>query len=167
MPAPSIDLMKVRELYDEGLGVTAIAEKLGYTKGGVSKALKRMNLSVTSSAIIEAPKYEAAQDQATTHLLYLAEKAKAEVEWIETSIPPKDDAEYREWQNQKLKFCAELRKLISAVGDIGYKLFQVKEVQGIIKEIVEEIGKETPECQRRIYERLKKRRDIRFPIELD
>jgi hypothetical protein len=43
---------------------TAIAEKLGYTKGGVSKALKRMNLSVTSSAIIEAPKYEAAQDQA-------------------------------------------------------------------------------------------------------
>lgn len=167
MPAPSIDLVKVRELHDSGTSVTAIAREIGCTKGAISKALKRMNLAVAKTAIVAAPKYEQAQDQATAHLLFLADKAKSEVEWIEQSVPPKDDSEYRKWQDQKLKFCAEIRKLISAVGDIGYKLFQVKEMQAILKEIAEEIGKESPACQRRIYERIRQRRDIRFPIEVD
>ena len=40
--------------------------------------------------------------------------------------------DYRAWQDQKLKFAAEMRKLISAISDIGYRLFQVDETTEIL-----------------------------------
>jgi hypothetical protein len=119
------------------------------------------------AAVSKAPKYEQRKDAATEHLLYLADKAKFELDWIQNTVPPQNDADYREWQNQKLKFAAEMRKLISAMADIGYKLFQVSEMTEILKIIDEEIGNESSECQRRIRERLQRRRNFRFPINLD
>ena len=164
MPAPSIDHLKVKELHDKGMKVTEIAEELGFTKGGISKALKKMNLAVANTAMVAAPQYEQKKRDATEHLMFLANKAKSELEWIESTVPPKKDEEYRKWQNQKLKFCAEMRKLINTMADIGYKLFLIDEVKEILLEIDEEIGRESKECQARIRSRLKRRRDLRFPI---
>ena len=162
-----IDRVQVKEFYDEGLKVTAIADRLDVSKGAISKVLKEMGLNVAKAAVVAAPKYEKRKDAATEHLLFLADRAKAELEWIENSVPPKTDADYREWQNQKLKFAAEMRKLIAAIADIGYKLFQVNEVSEVLRIIDEEIGNESQACQRRIRERLERRRNIRFPIDLD
>jgi len=161
-----IDRIKVKELFDEGAKVVEIASELGCGKGTVSKILKEMGLTVAKAAVSAAPKYVDKKDAATDHLLFLADKARNELEWIENTVPPKNDADYREWQNQKLKFAAEMRKLITAVGDIGYKLFQVNEMVEVLRIIDEEIGNESPECQRRIRERLQHRRDIRFPVDL-
>ncbi len=158
-----IDRVKVRELHDKGVGVVKIANKLGFTKGGISRVLKLMGLEVTKAVVKEAPKYEKRRDRATEHLLYLADKARSELDWIEKTVPPKNDSDYREWQNQKLKFAAEMRKLISAMADIGYKLFQVEEINEVIRIIDEEIGCESEECQKRIRERIQQRRNIRFP----
>lgn len=162
-----IDRIKVKELFDEGKKVVEIASELGCGKGTISKILKEMGLTVAKAAVSAAPKYVDKKDAATDHLLFLADKARNELEWIETTVPPKNDADYREWQNQKLKFAAEMRKLITAVGDIGYKLFQVNEMAEVLRIIDEEIGNESPECQRRIRERLQHRRDIRFPVNLN
>ena len=167
MAKQTIDRQEVRELYDKGLGVVQIADKLGISKGSVSKILKQMGIQVTRVAIEAAPKYVSKQETATDHLLYLTNKARAELEWIETSVPPKNEPDYRAWQDQKLKFAAEMRKLISAMADIGYKLFQANEVNEILKIIDEEIGNESIECQSRIRQRLQRRRDIRFPVEFD
>ena len=166
MARKTIDRIKVKELYDEGVKPIDIARELGCTKGAVSKILKSMNLEVVKEAVSAAPKYERRKDAATEHLLYLADRARNELNWLENTILPKDDSEYREWQNQKLKFAAEMRKLISAMADIGYKLFQVSEMTEILKIIDEEIGNESENCQRRIRERLQQRRSIRFPGEL-
>ena len=159
-----IDRVKVRELFDSGKKVTQIAKELGCGKGSISKILKEMGLKVAKAAMVAAPKYAKRRDTATEHLLYLADKAKAEIDWIENTVPPENDAEYRAWQDQKLKFAAEIRKLITAVGDIGYKLFQANEVAEILRIIDEEIGYESIECQQRIRKRLERRRDIRFPV---
>ena len=131
-----IDRVKVRELFDSGKKVTQIAKELGCGKGSISKILKEMGLKVAKAAMVAAPKYAKRRDTATEHLLFLADKAKSEIDWIESSVPPKNDAEYRAWQDQKLKFVAEIRKLITAVGDIGYKLFQANEVAEILGIIV-------------------------------
>ena len=163
MPPKTIDRIKVKNLYDKGLKVTEIANELGCGKGTISKIIKKMELAVAKAAVPEAPKYVEKKDEATEHLMFLANKARGELEWIEKSVPPKTDSEYREWQNQKLKFAAEMRKLLSAVADIGYKLFQANEVAEIVRIINEEIGNESKECQYRIRERLERRRDIRFP----
>jgi len=167
MAQKTIDRIKVKELFDEGKKVVEIASELGCGKGTISKILKEMGLEVVKAAVSAAPKYERRKDAATEHLLYLADKAKSELDWIESTVPPKNDSEYREWQNQKLKFAAEMRKLISAVADIGYKLFQVSEMVAILKDIDEEIGRENESCQRRIRQRLQRRRNIRFPVDFD
>jgi hypothetical protein len=162
-----ISRLKVRELYDAGQTVTEIAAQMGCGKGAVSKILKKMGLEVTKAAVKEAPKYIERRDAATEHLLFLAEKARKELEWIEDSVPPKTDEEYRAWQDQKLKFAAEMRKLIGAVADIGYKLFQQSEMVEIIKIIDEEVGNESSECQKRIRERLQRRQHIRLPLQIN
>ena len=167
MAQKTIDRIKVKELFDEGKKVVEIASELDCGKGTISKILKEMGLEVVKAAVYAAPKYERRKDAATEHLLYLADKAKSELDWIESTVPPKNDSEYREWQNQKLKFAAEMRKLISAMADIGYKLFQVSEMVAILKDIDEEIGRESESCQRRIRERLQRRRNIRFPVDFN
>lgn len=167
MPTARIDRAVVKEMYDEGAGPTAIAKELGCSKGWISKLLKEMGLEVLKASVAHAPKYADRRDAAAEHLMELARRAKYELDWIEESVPPSTDAEYRDWQNQKLKFAAEMRKLISTMADIGYKLFQASEVAEVIKIIDEEIGHESPGCQQRIRERLQARRDLRFPVQLD
>lgn len=169
MPALKTDIEKLKELHSKGLSVTAMAHELGVHKGTVSKQLKKLNLAVATEVIRPkvAEKFVKRNDAATQHLMFLADKAKSELDWIEKTIPPKDTKQYREWQEQKLKFCAEMRKLISSMADIGYKLFHTAEVKEILEIILEEIGYESKDCQKRIYERIERRRAVRFPSLFD
>ena len=98
-----------------------LIDKKKLKKAGKTSKKSRTQAKEAKAAVEAAPKYVERKDAATEHLLFLADKAKAELEWIEQSVPPKTDADYREWQDQKLKFAAEMRKLISAMADIGYK----------------------------------------------
>lgn len=167
MARKTIDRIKVRELHDNGAKVVDIAAELGCGKGTISKILKAMGLEVAKAAVSAAPRYEKRKNQATEHLLYLADRARVELDWIESTVPPKKNADYREWQNQKLKFAAEMRKLINTITDVGYKLFQISEMAEILKIIDEEIGNESKSCQLRIRERLQRRRNIRFPVDFN
>jgi esterase/lipase len=162
-----IDRVKVKELRDQGTSVTEIAAQMGCTKGTISKILKEMGSTVAKAAVVAAPKYIKRKDAVKEHLLSLARKAQEELRWIEQTVPPTTDADYREWQNQKLKFAAELRKIITTIVDIGYKLYHTNEVLETIEIIDAEIGRESEECQRRIRERLNRRLDIRIPVQLN
>lgn len=162
-----IDRLKVRELHDKGAKVIEIAKEMGCTKGAVSKILKSMDLEIAKEAASAAPQYVEKKGAATDHLLFLVNKAKDELNWIEKTVPPKNTADYREWQNQKLKFAAEMRKLISAIGDIGFKLFKAEEMNEILNIFDQEIGYESEELQKRIRERIARRRAIRFPAGLN
>jgi len=167
MASQKVDYVKVRQLSDKGVKGVEIAKRLGISKGTVSKILKKMGVECAKVVIPAAPKYEARQDAATKHLLFLADKAKSELDWIEKTVPPTNNSEYRAWQDQKLKFAAEMRKLIAAIGDIGYKLFQAGEVAEVLRIMDKEIGLESKECQERIRDRIQRRRAIRFPVEFN
>ncbi len=52
-----IDYVKVRTLYDEGLGVSEIGRRLGTPKETISKILKTVNCEVTRHVVSSAPKY--------------------------------------------------------------------------------------------------------------
>lgn len=166
MPALKTDISKLKRLHSKGMTVTAIARELGVDKSTVSKQLKKLNLAVATIATQGkvAAKFVEKNDAATEHLLFLADKARSELEWIEETVPPENTGEYRAWQDQKLKFAAEMRKLINAMADIGYKLFHTNEVKEILSIMDEEIGRESKECQKRIHDRIARRRAIRFPF---
>ena len=167
MTQAQLDYEMIRKLRDDGWKLDRIALELGTTKGAVSKALKKMGRAVTAAAVEAAPRYERKRDMATDHLLFLCDKARGELQWIEETVPPETTGEYRAWQDQKLKFAAEMRKLIAAVADVGYKLFQTEEVREILEIIDQEVGYESPECQKRIRDRIQQRRAIRFPARFD
>ncbi len=167
MAKKKIDWVKVREDFDNGMRPVQIAKKHKCAKGTVSKILKQMGLEVTKAAMPEAPVYVEKKNEATDHLLFLCDKARGELEWIEKSVTPSTNDEYRAWQDQKLKFTAEMRKLINAIADIGYKLYLSNEVVETLKIIDEEIACESPKCQERIRKRLQSRRNLRFPLDLN
>lgn len=161
------DISRLRELHEKGLSVTEMAKQLSVSKGTASKQLKKLNLTVVKQGVQVAKKIADKKGEVTDHLMFLVDKAKSELDWIEETVPPKDDAEYRAWQDQKIKFAAELRKTIGAISDIAYKMFQANEVKEVLQIIDEEIGHESPECQKRIRERIQQRRDIRFAANVD
>ena len=156
-----VDRQKVWELNESGVKGTEIAKRLNCSNAAVCKILKESKY-VSRAAVSAAPKYERKKDKATSHLLWLCERAQKEIDWIESEVPRTDGKEYRHWLDQKLKFSAEMRKLIGSIADIGYKLFQVEEINEILRIIDEEIGKENEDCQKRIRERIQRRRNIRF-----
>jgi len=167
MAKATIDKGKVRELHDKGVRVIDIATQLGVSKGAISKTLKKMRLEITKAVIPEVTEYVKTKNDATRELRLLVDKAFEEIDWIENTVPPKNGAEYRAWQDQKLKYSGEIRRLFTAVADIGYKLFQADEVREALRIIDEEIQHESIECQQRIRERLTRRRSIRFPLQFD
>jgi DNA primase len=163
MNRAKLDYLKIRELSDEGVSVTKIAEQMNTTRGAISKVLKKMGRQVTAAAVEAAPKHHDNKNAATEHLFFLCDKARNELEWIEDTVEPSTTEDYRAWQDQKLKFAAEMRKLITAISDIGYRLFMAEEVAEILQIFDEELGLESPECQKRVRERIERRRAIRFP----
>ncbi|NLX31245.1 MAG: hypothetical protein GXY78_05865 [Deltaproteobacteria bacterium] len=167
MAKATISRLKVKELYDKGLNLADIARETGSTKGAICKVLKQMNIAVTKAALPAAGAYVEKKETATDHLLFLVGKMKDELSWLEEEVPRATDPEYRAWQAQKIAFSGEMRKLITAIGDIGYRLFQANEVAEVLRIIDEEIGHESAECQARIRERIKRRRDLRFPGGVD
>jgi transcriptional regulator len=162
---PRIDRIKMMELYDRGMGVSAIARELGCTKGAISKILKTMGVQVVAANTRVAARYVQKKNTAADHLLHLADELRKELDFMEKEIPAKVTKDYQTWQDQKIKVAAEMRKLIKEMGDIGYKLFQAQHVEDMLAIIVEEIGLESRTCQRRIIERISTQQDICLTIE--
>jgi predicted transcriptional regulator len=173
MVALKTDIRKLQALHSAGMSVTEMAEALGVDKSNVSRQLKKLGLAVAAVTVRRTAE-NAARDKTATehykeenaaikHLLFLADKAKSQLEWIEETVPPQATKEYREWMDSKLSWAAEMRKLIDAMSDVGYKLFHTEEIKEILGIILDEIGNEAPDCQKRIYARIERRRAIRFP----
>lgn len=164
-PIKRIDREKVLELHDRGFGVTAIARELGCSKGSISKILKALGVQVVKANVQVATRYVEKKNTAADHLEHLAGKLRDELDWIEQTVPPKNTKEYRDWQDQKIKFAAEMRKLIRSMGDIAAKIYQAQHVQEVLAIVIEEVGGESPACRRRIIERIKTQRDIELTFE--
>lgn len=163
MAKATIDRSLVREMHDNGVQLVDIAKKLGASKGAISKILKQMGKEVTTAAVQAAPGYVEKQGTVADNLLSLINDWTEEHAWIKEKVPRKTDPGYREWMASKLAVSGEIRKLISALADIGYKLYMANEVAEIFAIVDEEIGHESSECQDRIRERIQRRRNLRFP----
>jgi hypothetical protein len=86
----------------------------------------------------------------------IAASSNSDLNWITTNVPKKMNGEQRAWQQLSISHIAEIRKLISALSDIEFKLHHVESVQKTLTIILDEIGNESQELQHRILDRLKK-----------
>lgn len=152
-----IDLVELDRLINEDKSTSEIARHFGCTPGAVSQAKRKLGVAVAKDAATRAaPVLVERKQTAMDRLLNLADRCDEELEWIKEAVPPTTDEEYRHWQGVKIKHVAEIRKLISAMGDIRFKMYQVEKVERALKIMFEEIGNESKECQKRIRDRLER-----------
>jgi hypothetical protein len=143
--------------------VVEIADRLGATKGAVSKALKKLGRDVTRCVMPAAAKQYEKKTQVQDHLLVFLNDYMQDFRRLNDEKPPPDAKTFGNWLDQKLALGAESRKVVTALADICYRMFQAEEVAEILSIIDKEIGHESPECQARIRDRIERRRAIRFP----
>lgn len=169
MAKQKVDYSELERIVSENpnVKIADLANILGVSKGTASKARKRLGYAFSKDvATRSAPALVDKKVSAMDYLLSLVEKVESDLRWIEESVPPRVTEEYRAWQDQKLKVVAEMRKLINTIGDIAYNLYHAKEVKEVLDLIIEEVRLESPECQRRIQQRIRARLDVQLPFDI-
>jgi DNA-binding Lrp family transcriptional regulator len=170
MAEQKVDYSKLEQLLSENpkVKVRQVADALGISKGTASKALKKLGHAFSKDVASRSiPAIVDKKTSAMDYLLSLVKKAKEDLEWIEKSIPPQVTEDFRLWQEQKMKISGEIRKTITAIGDIAYKFYHAEEVKETLEIIIQEVGCESEDCQKRIRQRIQARRDIRLPFNID
>jgi len=163
-----IDYDQLAEWVIEGkLTKSQMARRFGVSPAAVTKACKKYGYDVAKHGHdpIVAKKWEHKSDVATETLLYLVDRARSQLEWLDKEKDPKKlkGDEYLKWQDQGLKFGAEMRKLIDSIANVGHKLYIVKDAVNFQQIVIEAIGRASPDVQRAIRQELIAIRETRFP----
>ena len=134
-----IDYVKVRTLYDEGLGVSEIGRRLGTPKGTISKILKKVNCEVTRHVVSAAPKYLEQRDKELDRLEDLFGKVTTVLDRLES-----------EDHGTRLDYVKEARLIVGTIKDIQYKLIKTMVWAELVKKIDEAVSNGCETCQKRI-----------------
>jgi hypothetical protein len=157
-----IDPVELNELLGKGWTTGAIAKHFNCTPGAVSQAKRRIGIAVSlssaraNSARQAAPILVNNAHDAKRELSALITRCSEELDWMQSEVDRTSEDDYRVWQETALKHVAEIRKLVSAIANIEYKLHRVDVVEKALLIIFEEIGRESDECRKRIRDRLAK-----------
>lgn len=172
-----VDPVELNRFLGEGKSTKDIAKHFGCTPGAVSQAKRRLGVAVVkasaernhnsnqSATTRKKPLNASAKaapiiiknaDDAKRQLSALISRCNDELSWIQDSVEQESDSNYRSWQEIALKHVAEIRKLVSVIADIEYKLHHVDVVEKALLIMFEEIGSESKECQKRIRDRLER-----------
>ena len=162
-----ISLVQLERLVREGNGVSQIAKKLGVAKGSVSKRLKDLRVGITKDVVLRsAPQIVDRQLNAMDQLKKINTLINGELDYIEKNIKTATGQERKDFQEQRLKHVAEVRKQLGLLLEIAQALYNAEEVAAFQQSVLEEIGHAAPEVRDRILQRLNERRAIRSTIAL-
>ncbi len=156
MAPGKIKVSELNRLLTEGKTTTEIAKHFNCTTGAVSQMKKKLNFArATDASTRLAPVLNDKSYHVMDRYVGLINRCFTDLEWIENTVPPKATSEYRDWLEQKKKHTAEIRKLIATFADIRMKIYAVEKVEKAIRMMMEEIGRESIELQRRIAHRFR------------
>lgn len=161
--------LELERLLKQGLGVRAIAKKLKVSPSAISQRLKALRVAISGHVAVRdggrlaEQKYDAQQQ-----LLNISRLINNELDFIQEKIKKDPQKERAKWQQAQLAHTAEIRQQIKLMLEIASTLYRVEEVANFQKIVIEEIGRESPECRKRIVRRLVERgslgRSFDFPF---
>lgn len=168
MGKPKIDVIELKRLVDEGLKQVEIAKRLDVTESGVSRKMKELKLSVASNVTLQkAGEIVDRKIDALDQLFKINQAINGELDWIlENTDDTTDKKSRKEWQDQKIKHSQEIRKQLQLQLDIYRTLYDVEAVRGFQKEVIDAIGRASPEIREQIIHNLQERKAIRGAIDL-
>ena len=168
MAKRKISIIELEQLIRDGNGVSEIAQKLGVSKGAVSKRLKDFRVGISKDvALRSAPKIVDHKIDAMDQLRRINELINGELDYIEENIKTATGRLREAFQEQRLKHVAEIRKQVSLLLDIAQTLYNAEEVAAFQQIVLEEIGNASTETRDRILQRLNQTRAIRSTIDLN
>jgi hypothetical protein len=180
MSRRKISLNEIGSLFAEGKGVSEIAKKTGFTKGAISKALKRLNINATKSVTLyhagevvkkELNVVEQLQkiNENANELLDLlmrwnkgddealqileGQVRKVKVRGTEEEIT---EYKFKDPRELALKAMAEIRAQLNLQLEIFKTLYDYKAVAEFQREVLTAIREVAPDVRNRIIQNLKK-----------
>lgn len=190
MKTKRISIMELEKAIQDGCGVTEAARRLGVTKGAVSKRLKGLKIAVVKDSTLRhageiVEKRLDAIDQIKKINDYANELLDLLMRWnrgdntalqiLESQVrkvkirrTEKEIEEYKFKDPRELALMAmrEIRGQIQLQFEIFQGLYDMQAVAEFQKEVLDAIGKCSPELKQQIVEELKKGGALRSILEL-
>lgn len=190
MAKPKFTDLELKRLVRRGLSGSAIAERLGVSKGAVSMRLKALNEAITKDVTLRnageiVEKEINAIDQLqriNTHaneildLLMRWQRGEPEaLRILESQVrlvkvndeeEPVKEFKFKDPRELALKAMQEIRGQLKLQLEIFQCLFDIKAVAAFQEEVLDAIGRAAPEIRDRIVRNLQERRAIRSTLEL-
>ena len=184
-----ISNIELEQLVREGNGVSAIARKLGVTKGAVSKRLKALNVAITKNvtlhhageivdrkldAIGQLQKINDNANELLDLLMRWNRGDEAALQILESQVrkvkvrgseEELTEYKFKDPRELALKAMAEIRGQLALQLDIFKSLYDMAAVAEFQKEVLEAIGDASQEIRDEILNNLQKRRAIRSTLE--
>jgi predicted transcriptional regulator len=165
MGEAKISLIELQQLVREGYGVSAIARKLGVTKGAVSKRLKALKVGIAKDVVLRAaPEIVSRELKGMDQLKRINDLINNELDYIERNIETAKGEERKGLQEARLKHVAEVRKQLGLLLNIAEALRYDEEIKEAQQFILEEINHVAPEVKDRIVKRLTEAKALRSTL---
>lgn len=182
--------MELEKAIQAGCGVTEAARRLGVTKGGVSKCLKRMKIAVTKDstlrhvgeivegrldAIDQIRKINSYANELLDLLMRWNRGDEGALQILESQVRKvkvrgheEELTEYRfkDPRELALRAMGEIREQIRLQFEIFQGLYDMQAIAEFQKEVLDAIGRCSPELRQEIVESLKKGNFIQSALEL-
>jgi DNA-binding transcriptional ArsR family regulator len=159
MAKRKISYVELEQLVRKGNNVSQISQKLGVTKGAVSKALKKLDVAISKDlALRSAPEMVDKKLDAMAQLTRINQLINNELNHIQKSITDASKDERKQLQDQQLKHVSEIRKQLSLLVSIAQALYNAEEIARFQQIVLEEIGNASPETRHKILQRLNEQR---------
>jgi len=191
MAQKKISFIELEQLVREGNNVSQIAQKLGVTKGAVSKALKKLNVAINKDlALRSAPEVvdrnidaidqlQKINDYANELLDLLMRWGKGDEEALqilESQVATKKvrvgkkiefvkEFKMKDPRELALKAMAEIRGQLNLQLELFKCLYDIEAVKQFQEEVLGAINEVSPEVRDRILHKLTERRAIRSTID--
>ena len=166
MSRETIPISQLDKLHRQGFSVSEIASKMGFTKGAVSKALKRMDAAVARDvATRSAPQVVEQKIDAMEQLRRANDIIHGELNYLQQEIHGADKKDRLALQDAQLKHVAEIRKQLGLFLDIAQTLYNAEEIARFQQIVMEEINVAAPEIRQKILKRLNDRRVARSALQ--
>jgi len=191
MARRKVSLSVVGQLAAEGKGVSEIAKELDFTKGAISKALKRLNINVTKEVALKSATQVVAKginaleqmqkinDNANELLDLLMRWNRGDdeaLQILESQVKKvrvgKTEAEATEYKFTDpralaLRAMAEIRGQLNTQLEIFKTLYDLQAMADFQKEVLEILDDAIPGTRTRIIQNLKKAGAIRSTLDFD
>jgi len=160
-----INIESVRRLAETGLGCTAIAERLGCSKGAISKVLKKHRIAVAQDMVMaSAARMVDKKIDALAQLHDINARLQEEVAFMRDHMRSLKPQERKDWEREYVAAMSEVRKQLNLVLEIGRTLYNIEEVERFQNVVMEVLNEADPELRAEVVRRLRSRRSLRRAV---